>query len=48
MEANGEVSVRPLSRSPLVKQQKDYFSLGEIWIGEGDEGLAKTADAPAS
>lgn len=49
MGDDGAVSVRRLSDSPIVQKQKDYFSLGEIWIGEGDEDLSKsTRDAPTS
>ena len=36
-EVSGEVSVRRLSESELVRRQLDVFTLGEIWTSE-DEG----------
>jgi Fe-S cluster assembly ATPase SufC len=49
MDDSGEVSVRRLSDSPLVQKQEGYFTLGEIWVGEGDERLSNTAqDATAT
>jgi predicted ATPase len=49
MQEAGEVRVQRLIDSPLVKQQKDLFTLGEIWTLEGDEALSATAsDATAT
>ncbi|MEM7807467.1 MAG: AAA family ATPase [Planctomycetota bacterium] len=37
---DGSVATRRLSESEVVQKQKDVFSLGEIWTGEGDEALS--------
>jgi predicted ATPase len=38
---HGEVVVKRLSESAMVREQLDVFTLGEIWTAEGDEALAK-------
>jgi predicted ATPase len=40
MKENGEIGVRRLSENPLVDKQKGIFTLGEIWVGEGDDRLS--------
>jgi hypothetical protein len=40
-QEDGSVRVTRLSESAAVRKQKDIFTLGEIWTGEGDEALAK-------
>jgi predicted ATPase len=37
---NGSVSVRRLSESPIVRDQIDVFTLGEIWTAEGEETIS--------
>lgn len=39
--AGGAVVTKRMSESEIVKQQQSLFTLGEIWISEGDEDLAK-------
>ncbi|MGD9854204.1 MAG: AAA family ATPase [Planctomycetaceae bacterium] len=49
-DADGAVTVRRLSESETVQSQIDFFTLGEIWTGEGDEALmepVKTVDQPS-
>lgn len=36
---DGDVRVRRLSESKPVQEQIDFFTLGEIWTGAGDEAL---------
>ena len=44
---DGSVATRRLSESEVVQKQKDVFSLGEIWTGEGDEALSRDpSDTP--
>ncbi|QDT47332.1 recombination protein F [Symmachiella dynata] len=38
---DGSVAVKRLSDSKAVADQKDIFTLGEIWTAEGDEALVK-------
>lgn len=45
-QSDGSIDVRRLSESKPVKEQMDFFTLGEIWTGEGDEALMQKADAP--
>jgi len=33
------VQTRQLAESETVQSQVDFFTLGEIWTGEGDEAL---------
>ncbi|MCK4342776.1 MAG: AAA family ATPase [Phycisphaerae bacterium] len=42
-EGDGSVTVHRLSDSKTIREQADYFTLGEIWTGEGDEALAEPA-----
>ncbi len=42
-EDDGSISTRRLSESQKVREQIDVFTLGEIWTGEGDEAIAKSA-----
>lgn len=42
---DGSVSVRRLSESQAVLDQRGVFTLGEIWTSEGDESLAQPAAA---
>ncbi|MCY2963883.1 MAG: ATP-binding protein [Planctomycetota bacterium] len=37
--SDGAICVRRLSESQTVNDQKDIFTLGEIWASEGDEAL---------
>lgn len=37
--ADGSIAVRRLSESEVVLEQRDLFTLGEIWTAEGDEAL---------
>ncbi len=37
---NGNVKVTRLSDSPLVMDQIRFFTLGEVWTGEGDAAIA--------
>lgn len=45
-DAHGAVHTVRLSDSPLVAAQREVFTLGEIWTGEGDEALAASATEP--
>lgn len=36
---DGQVSLHRLSESDVVKEQSKVFTLGEIWVAEGDEAL---------
>lgn len=38
---DGSVKVRRLSDSEAVRKDRNIFTLGEIWTGQGDEALAK-------
>lgn len=42
-QEDGSIAVRRLSESKTVREQMDYFTLGEIWTAEGDEALAQPA-----
>ncbi|MBA2431925.1 MAG: AAA family ATPase [Chthoniobacterales bacterium] len=46
-QQDGAVSVRRLSESRPVRDQRDVFTLGEIWTAEGDEALATTVASGA-
>ena len=39
---NGEIKTTRLSDSPIVKSQRDIFTLGEIWTSEGDENISNS------
>ena len=39
---DGSIQVRRLSDSKAVREQVDFFTLGEIWTLEGDEALLET------
>lgn len=41
--SDGAVQVRRLSESAEVRKQIDFFTLGEIWTGAGDEKLLEKA-----
>jgi predicted ATPase len=45
MQEDGSVAVRRLSDSALVREQARFFTLGEIWTGEGDQVLAESKPA---
>ena len=40
---DGSISVHRLSESKAVREQREVFTLGEIWTGTGDEALAEPA-----
>ncbi|MCH7558744.1 MAG: AAA family ATPase [Planctomycetes bacterium] len=40
----GEIKTTRLSDSPMVLQQLDIFTLGEIWTSEGDMKIAESGD----
>jgi predicted ATPase len=42
---DGSIAVARLSDRPTVREQLKVFTLGEIWTGEGDEAIAKSASA---
>lgn len=44
---DGAVRTRRLSESKTVREQIDFFSLGEIWTQDGDEALMEPAQATA-
>lgn len=46
MQDNGSVGVRRLSDSSVVLKQAQFFTLGEIWTGEGDDVLTKSPAVP--
>ncbi|HIJ54150.1 MAG TPA: AAA family ATPase [Planctomycetes bacterium] len=41
----GEIKTTRMSDSPVVLQQLDVFTLGEIWTSEGDEKIAESPDS---
>lgn len=41
-QEDGSVAVKRLSESRAVIDQKDFFTLGEIWAAEGDEALVNS------
>ena len=41
---DGEVTVRSLSESDVVRRQSKIFTLGEIWTAEGEEQLTRRAE----
>lgn len=41
-QEDGSVAVKRMSESQTVIDQKDIFTLGEIWAAEGDESLVKS------
>lgn len=43
--ADGTVALKRMSEISLVDDQRDVFTLGEIWTGEGDEALMEAAAA---
>ncbi|MGA2233506.1 MAG: AAA family ATPase, partial [Tepidisphaeraceae bacterium] len=45
-DADGSVSVHPLSKYPSIKSQLSIFSLGELWVNDIDE-IANGAEAPS-
>lgn len=45
-DADGSISVHPLSKAKAIKKQLDVFSLGELWVDEID-GIAKGANVPS-
>ncbi len=44
---DGAVTTMRLADSKAVREQMDFFTLGEIWTGEGDEGLLEPVVQPA-